>query len=160
MTKKRVMTFGTFDYLHAGHEHYLKSARELGDELIVVIARDQTAKSIRGHAPDHTEKQRLKTVAGLPYVDKAILGNLEDKYKVIAKYRPNIIALGYDQMVFTQQLQKALIQLNLNAQVIRIDSYHPQIYKSSLIKREKATLSAFKAEQSEQPSLSPLLFEL
>lgn len=131
------MAFGTFDYLHAGHEYYLKTAREIGDELIVVIARDQTAKAIRGHYPDHNEKQRLKAVAALECVDKAVLGNLEDKYKVIAKYKPQIIALGYDQMVFTQQLHKMLIELKLNTKIIRLNAYEPQIYKSSLIKKAK-----------------------
>src|SRR3990167_30181 len=144
MNRKKVMAFGTFDYLHAGHEHYLKKASELGDELIVVVARDRTAKNIRGKAPDHSEKSRLKTVQQLPFVTKAILGNSDDKYKVIRKHRPTIIALGYDQMIFTQQLHKLLIDLKLNAEIIRLDAYEPQVYKSSLIKKalhEKAMKS-------------------
>lgn len=150
MTKMRVMAFGTFDYLHAGHEHYLQKAKELGTELVVVVARDQTAKSIRGYAPDHSEKKRLKQVASLPYVTKAVLGNLKDKYKVIEKYRPNIIALGYDQMVFTQQLHKLLIKLHLNTEIVRLEPYQPDVYKSSLIKKALAHSShAFQVPQAQ-----------
>lgn len=133
--KKKVMAFGTFDHLHAGHEHYLNEARALGDELVVIIARDRTAKSIRGEAPDHREKERLRRVQELPCVNKAILGNHDDRYKVIRKYRPDIIALGYDQHVFTQQLNRVLIELKLNAEIIRLAPYQAAIYKSSLIKR-------------------------
>ena len=38
---KKVMTFGSFDVLHKGHEHYLKEAKSYGDYLIVVVARDE-----------------------------------------------------------------------------------------------------------------------
>lgn len=128
------MAFGTFDYLHAGHESYLQNASALGEELIVVVARDRTAGSIRGHAPDHNEKARLKAVQALPYVTKAVLGNHEDKYKVIRQFRPDTLALGYDQFVFTQQLHKVLIGLKLNAQIVRLEPYKPEMYKSSLIR--------------------------
>ncbi len=135
--KIRVMAFGTFDYLHAGHESYLRQARELGDELIVIIARDRTANSIRGFRPDHPEKKRLKAVAALPGVTKAVLGNHEDKYQVIRKWKPNIIALGYDQFVFTQNLNKIIIDLGLSTRIVRLTPYSPQIYKSSLIRQQK-----------------------
>lgn len=128
------MAFGTFDYLHAGHENYLRQAAELGDELIVVVARDRTARSIRGFAPDHREKERLKTLRKLPYVTKAVLGEHEDKYKVLRKFKPDIIALGYDQFVFTHPLNKILIDFKLNAKIVRLAPYEPQMYKSSLIR--------------------------
>ncbi|MBT5016475.1 adenylyltransferase/cytidyltransferase family protein [Candidatus Peregrinibacteria bacterium] len=133
--KKKVIAFGTFDYLHAGHENYLKKAAELGDQLIVVIARDRTANSIRGKYPDHKEKKRLATVKALPFVTKAVLGDLEDKYKVLKKHKPDIIALGYDQFVFTQQLSKILIGLKLNSKITRLKPYKPEMYKSSLIRK-------------------------
>lgn len=137
MKKTRVMAFGTFDILHAGHENYLKSASELGDELIVVVSRDRTTKSLKGAKPEHPEKKRLKAVQALPYVTKAILGNPEDKYQVIRKWRPDTIALGYDQLVFTQQLPKLLIDMKSSAQIVRLPSYQPTLYKSSLIKQRR-----------------------
>ena len=66
------------------------------------------------------------------------MGYTGDKYKVLKKYRPNVIALGYDQFVFTQRLEKTLIDLKLDAKIVRLTPYLPQVYKSSLLK-EKLT---------------------
>lgn len=140
------MAFGTFDYLHAGHESYLRQAATLGDELIVVIARDRTANNIRGFRPDHPEKNRLKSVAALPNVTKAVLGNHEDKYQVIRKWKPDIIALGYDQFVFTQNLNKIIIDLGLSTRIVRLTPYSPQIYKSSILREQKKTETLAKKE--------------
>lgn len=132
---KVVMAFGTFDFFHAGHEFYLTKAKELGDHLIVVIARDKTVKQIKGQASANSERKRQKVVKQTGIPDKVILGSTRNKYKVIEKYKPDIIALGYDQFVFTQKLRKTLIDLRLNAEIKRIDAHFPQIYKSSLMKR-------------------------
>ncbi len=37
---KKVMAFGSFDFLHPGHVHYLTRASKLGSYLIVVVARE------------------------------------------------------------------------------------------------------------------------
>ena len=84
------------------------------------------------------KKKRLKTVAALSMVTKAVLGNHEDKYHVIRKWKPDVIALGYDQFVFTQNLNKIIIDLGLSTQIVRLMPYSPQIYKSSLIRASHA----------------------
>jgi len=132
---KTVMAFGTFDLFHAGHENYLRQAKELGDQLMVIIARDETVKKIKGNAPVHNENERLKNVKASGIADKVILGYKDDKYKVLKKFRPDVIALGYDQFVFTQRLEKTLIDLKLNATIVRLMPYFAQIYKSSLLKK-------------------------
>ena len=43
----RVMATGVFDLLHPGHLSFLTEAKKLGDELIVVVARDQTARRMK-----------------------------------------------------------------------------------------------------------------
>lgn len=134
----RVMTFGTFDHFHAGHESYLKQAKELGTNLTVVIARDQTVQQIKGNKPDQNERQRLHAVEQSGIADKVTLGYKSDKYKVLKKFRPNIIALGYDQFAFTYRLKKAIIDLKLDAVIKRLKPYKPQVYKSSIIKQQMA----------------------
>ena len=134
-----VMTFGTFDFFHAGHESYLKQAKQLGTNLIVIIARDKTVKQIKGNYPSQKEKERLKEIKKRNIADKIILGDHKDKYKVIKKYKPEIIALGYDQFAFTQQLKKIIINNNLNTKIIRLNPHKPEIYKSSIIKNNQKT---------------------
>lgn len=133
---KKVMAFGTFDLFHAGHENYLRQAKALGDYLIVVIGRDKTVKVIKGRTPLNTENQRLKAVEASKIADKVILGFHGDKYKVLRKYRPNIIALGYDQFIFTQRLEKTIIDLGLDAVIHRLQPYQPQVWKSSLLRKQ------------------------
>lgn len=130
------MAFGTFDILHEGHENYLKTAKALGDLLIVVIARDKTVKQIKNEFPHNNERQRLQNLKKSGLADKVVLGDLNDKYKVIRKFRPDTIALGYDQVVFTQKLNKILIDLNLNTAIHRLDAVFPQVFKSSLIRQK------------------------
>lgn len=137
--KKIVMAFGTFDYFHAGHENYLKQAKALGDTLIVVVARDATVKLVKNHDAHGNEKKRLRDVANCLSVDKAVLGNLDDKYKVIKKFRPNVIALGYDQFAFTYNLQKYLINEKIDAEIVRLEPFHPQAFKSSLLRQAENT---------------------
>jgi len=130
------MAFGTFDILHAGHEHFLKKAKSFGDQLIVVVARDRTVKKIKGENPLNNEKKRAKAIREKGLADKVILGHFDDKYKNIRKHRPDTIVLGYDQMVFTQKLNKLLIDNNLNTTIERLEAFYPQVYKSSLLKQE------------------------
>jgi FAD synthetase len=129
-----VIVFGTFDVFHLGHEYFLKKAKALGDFLTVVIARDKTVKNVKGEYPQHNEKQRMENVKNSGIPDKVVLGNFDDKYKIIRKIKPNIIALGYDQFVFTYKLNKMIIDEKMDTEIIRLESYEPNLYKSSFIK--------------------------
>ncbi len=131
-----VMVFGTFDYLHAGHENYINQARKFGDEVIAIVARDKTVKNIKGEKPDVNEKNRVKNLSDTGWLDKVVLGHAKDKMKAIKSIQPDIIALGYDQFAFTFNLDKLIIENNLNTKVIRLDSFKPEIYKSSLLKQK------------------------
>lgn len=139
---KKVMAFGTFDRFHAGHESYLKQARSLGDMLIVVVARDSTVKRIKGRLPDHDEKHRLNVVKKSQFVDKITFGHKDDKYKVLLKYKPDVIALGYDQFAFTFQLEKFLINNKMDVKVVRMNPYRPAVYKTSIIRNRETMQTA------------------
>jgi len=143
------MAFGTFDYLHAGHENFLKQARSKGDYLLIVLARDNTVQSVKGRAPLNNEKARLKNLRATGWADEVILGNHDNKHQVILDHRPTVITLGYDQFVFTQTLQKTLIANQLNTEIIRLDAYFPQVYRSSLLKPKSLTNQNEKVTQTE-----------
>ena len=120
------MCFGTFDNLHPGHLSYLNQAREYGDYLIVVVARDVNAGKLKGKLPRQNEKLRLKKLKSLDFVDMAVLGQLRDKFAVVKKYKPAAICLGYDQLINIYELKKIF-----PGKIIRLKPYKEHIYKSS-----------------------------
>jgi FAD synthetase len=133
-----VMAFGTFDLLHPGHINFLKQAKKHGDYLIVIIARDRTAKQVKGKSPTDNERARLKAVRGLNLADKTVLGDKGlNKYGVIKKHRPDTICLGYDQVTFTDKLEEKIKDFKLKTKIIRLKAFKPEKYKTSIIKHEK-----------------------
>jgi len=133
---KTVMIFGTFDILHAGHENLFQQIRELADQVIVVLARDNTVKKLKGESPINSERERMRNMKEKGYADKIVLGEHKDKYRTIKKLRPDIIALGYDQFAFTYRLSKLMIDEKLPTKIVRLKPYKPLIYKSRIL-REK-----------------------
>ncbi|MBI2657567.1 FAD synthase [Candidatus Woesearchaeota archaeon] len=132
---KTVMCAGTFDIIHPGHLYYLSEAKKYGDKLVVVVARDETSKSFKGRDPVHNERQRLESVRMLEIVDEAVPGHHGDIFKIIEEIKPDAICLGYDQNVQKQQLEDELKKRGIKADVIRIGSYMPHMYKSSRMKK-------------------------
>jgi len=129
------MAFGSFDILHKGHEHYLKEAKGYGDYLIAVVARDKNIIKFKGKKPQHNENYRLKQVKKLSFVDEVILGNKEDIFEVLGKYKPDVVCLGYDQETDEEKLKEELKKRNLKAKILRAKAYKPELYKSSKLKK-------------------------
>ena len=73
----RVMASGVFDILHPGHVMFLREAKKLGDELVVVVARDSTVMKFK-HKPIMPENVRRFLVESLKPVDRAVLGHEEE----------------------------------------------------------------------------------
>jgi cytidyltransferase-like protein len=135
---KKVMVFGTFDLLHEGHIHFLKSAKKNGDYLMVIVARDKTVRALKGNDPVQNEKERLRNISKLDVVDKAVIGNEEPhKFGVIKALKPDIICLGYDQRSYTQGLDKKLKGMDLKIKIVRLKPYKPHKYKTSIIKKAR-----------------------
>jgi len=130
---KKVLITGTFDRLHPGHINFLHQAEKLGDYLIVIIARDKTVLKIKGKIPINNELFRAKQIRKTKIANRVILGKIKDKYAIIKKTNPDIIALGYDQKTFTQNLRKELNKIGLKPTIKRLKPYKPHIYKSSLM---------------------------
>lgn len=126
------MTAGTFDLLHPGHYNTLNYAKSLGDELIVIIARDETVKKIKGRKPIIPEEQRRMMVEAIKPVDKAILGSLTDKLEPILKIKPDFIVLGPDQTTFKiQELKDELKKHDLKTEVVKVENYTKCPFHSS-----------------------------
>ncbi len=116
----RVMASGVFDIIHLGHVHYLQASKELGDELIVVVATDNTVRK-RKHEPITPESMRVELVEALKPVDKAVLGkDGADMFAVVEEIRPDVITIGYDQEFEPVELEKQLLKRGLNVRVVRM----------------------------------------
>lgn len=123
------MVFGTFDLLHPGHINFLRQAKKHG-QLTVVIARDKTVRRLKGRFPLHAERKRQLVVKNLNLAAKVILGSLTDKYAAIKKYQPDLIALGYDQRYFTDQLKEKFKKIK----IVRLKAFKPNKFKTSFLK--------------------------
>ena len=127
---RRVLGCGTFDHFHPGHEAFLRQALTLGDELFVVVARDENVRRIKGRAPDQEENTRLEAVTAYEAVDDARLGYPgADFLRVVADIKPDIIALGYDQ-----RAPGGLAEAFPGCQIVTLDAFEPDRYKSSLMR--------------------------
>jgi FAD synthetase len=141
--KVRVMTQGVFDLLHVGHLHYFQKARALGDELVVVIARDKTVGRQK-HKPIMAEDARLELIANLKPVDRAILGDEHDPYKSVQDLKPDIIAIGYDQPYDPAIIQRECAKRGPTVEVVRIGHYDSDLYGTRKIIRRIGDLIANK----------------
>ncbi|MEE9115487.1 MAG: adenylyltransferase/cytidyltransferase family protein [Thermoplasmata archaeon] len=114
-----VMASGVFDLIHLGHVHYLEEAKKLGDELVVVVARDSTARKEK-HEPITPEEFRRDLVESLKPVDRAVLGGEGDMFKIVEELKPDIIALGYDQYHDAERMEAELKKRGLETKVVRL----------------------------------------
>ena len=123
-----VLTGGVFDVLHIGHVLTLQKARDLGDILVVVVARDELVQKTKGKKPLHDAEYRRAMVEALKNVGLAITG-AENMMDTFARVKPDVVAFGYDQKPF--QLPEGCRSANL--QSVRVD---PALAKTSRIIRE------------------------
>jgi FAD synthetase len=131
----RVMATGVFDLLHPGHIFFLEEAKKLGDELVVVVARDATAKRLK-HEPIVPEHLRLLMVQALKPVDRAILGSSTDIYQTVVDVRPDLIALGYDQIWNEREIEAECARRGVPAKVVRLPAMqHDELATRRLVER-------------------------
>ncbi|MCL4308753.1 MAG: FAD synthase [Thermoplasmatales archaeon] len=115
----RVMATGVFDLLHPGHVYFLTESHKLGDELVVVVARDQTVRRLK-HEPYVPEQIRREMVEALKPVDKAVLGSKTDIYQTVVELKPDIITLGYNQAWNEQEIERECARRGVPVKVVRI----------------------------------------
>lgn len=126
--KKRVVCAGTFDHLHPGHIDFLRQAKALGDELVVIVARDENVEKIKGIKPESEDYRKVNLEkSGIP--DRVVLGNLGvNPLSILSELLPDVVALGYDQRVSGEDI-KAILP---GCEVVRLKPFHPDLFKSSL----------------------------
>ena len=129
-----VLAGGVFDIIHPGHIHTLNAAKELGDVLVVVVATDNTAVKMKKRRPLHAQEQRQELVNSLSIVDLCLIGQEDDIFKTVNHVKPQIIALGYDQVHQEKFITEGCKKINLNAKVARLQSPIPESSSSKIQK--------------------------
>ena len=129
-----VLAGGVFDIIHPGHISTLNAAKALGDVLVVVVATDKTAVKMKKRNPIHSQEQRQELVNSLEVVDLCLIGQEENIFKTVKHVRPQIIALGYDQIHQEQFITEGCKKIELDAKVARLQSPIPESSSSKIQK--------------------------
>ena len=129
-----VLAGGVFDIIHPGHIHTLKAAKALGDILVVAIATDKTAQKMKKRIPLHNQELRRELVDCLSMVDVAIVGHENDIFETVKLVKPEIIALGYDQIHQEKFISDGCKRINLNTKIVRLQSPVPELSSSDIQK--------------------------
>ncbi|NND86866.1 MAG: FAD synthase [Nitrosopumilus sp.] len=129
-----VLAGGVFDIIHPGHIHTLNAAKALGDVLVVVVATDNTAVKMKKRRPLHSQEQRQELVKSLSMVDLCLIGQEDDIFKTVNHVRPQIIALGYDQIHQEKFIVDGCKKIDLDAIVARLQSPIPESSSSKIEK--------------------------
>ena len=133
-TKKIVLAGGVFDIIHPGHIHTLNAAKALGGVLVVAVATDKTAEKMKKRSPLHNQELRRELVSCLSMVDKAIVGHEDDIFQTVKEVKPNIIVLGYDQVHQEKFISDGCKRINLNVEIVRLESPVPHLSSSQIEK--------------------------
>lgn len=95
MTK--VITYGTYDYLHYGHIRLLERAKALGDYLIVGVTADDFDKKRGKINVQQSLMERIEAVKQTGLADEIIIEEYEgQKIDDIRKYNIDIFTVGSD----------------------------------------------------------------
>lgn len=123
--KKIVLTGGCFDVLHPGHVVFLEKAKKAGDKLIILLESDEKVRMLKGkNRPIHTQKDRVKILRAIRYVDQVIslpfMDNEAEYDKLIAKIKPDIIAAtkGYPKNYHQRAANNARARLKYVTKVV------------------------------------------
>ena len=129
-----VLSGGVFDIIHPGHISTLNAAKALGDVLVVVVATDVTSQKMKKRKPLHTQEQRQELVNSLSMVDLCLVGQEDDIFKTVNLVKPQIIALGYDQVHQEKFITDGCKRINLDTKVARLQSPIPESSSSKIQK--------------------------
>ena len=94
---KKVITYGTFDLFHYGHQRLLERAKALGDYLIVGVTTDGFDRARGKINVQQSLLERMEAVKATSIADEVIVEEYEgQKIDDIMRYGVDIFAIGSD----------------------------------------------------------------
>lgn len=131
-----VFTNGVFDLVHPGHVAYLRSARALGDALIVGLNSDRSVRFNKGaERPINPEAERAEILLALEMVDGVVIFDEDTPFETIRRIQPDVLVKGADwgpDSIVGRDLVEAR-----GGRVVRID-LTPGVSTTDLIARIRA----------------------
>jgi len=95
--RKIVFTNGCFDILHRGHATYLRTARSLGDLLIIGLNTDASVKRLKGESrPINHEDDRAYLLESLECVDYVVKFSEDTPHELLSQVKPDVLVKGGD----------------------------------------------------------------
>ncbi|OGY64700.1 MAG: hypothetical protein A3J53_00655 [Candidatus Harrisonbacteria bacterium RIFCSPHIGHO2_02_FULL_40_20] len=130
----KVMVFGAFDGLHEGHKEMFKEAKTYGQYLVAVVTQDHIIQHLKGHLPKLDLGERMAALQDEDAVDEVLVGDIVlETWEVVKKYRPDVIACGYDQADLKKSLEKNLAKIGYKPRIVTLKAFEPDKYHSSLL---------------------------
>lgn len=127
------MVFGVFDGLHEGHAHFLRDAKARCGELVVVVASDESARGLKGHAPHESLAARMAAVCAFDASLHVVEGDeVPGSWHILASETPDMIFLGYDQQALAGALKERGVPFQF------LSAHEPERFKSSILNSETA----------------------
>ncbi len=130
---KVVMIGGAFEIIHPGHLHTIEQAKTLGDTLVVVVATDKNIVKNKRRDPVTTQEWRVKLVSAVRGVDVSLAGGAGSIYDTLEKVRPDVVALGYDQIHNPGDIEAEARRRGLELTVVRLSSPLPEVKTSKIV---------------------------
>jgi rfaE bifunctional protein nucleotidyltransferase chain/domain len=94
---KIIAASGCFDFIHPGHVKLLKSARALGDTLIIGINSDASIRHLKGpKRPIYPVDDRILMLGSLRFVDAVTVFDDYKATRFLEAVRPDIWVKGSD----------------------------------------------------------------
>lgn len=135
---KKVLIFGTFDGVHDGHRHLIREALAHGEELLVVVTRDEHVLELKGHVPMRPMEERIELISLESGVFNVVSSDEQlGSYKVLSEHMPHTIVFGYDQDVVMEDVGAWMQDNNIHIECVQASAYMPEIYRSSLLNEER-----------------------
>lgn len=103
----KVITYGTYDFLHHGHIRLLERAKALGDYLIVGVTSDDFDKTRGKINVQQSLEERVAAVQATGIADKVIIEEYEgQKIDDIRRYGVDIFTVGSDWIGYFDYLNE------------------------------------------------------
>jgi D-beta-D-heptose 7-phosphate kinase/D-beta-D-heptose 1-phosphate adenosyltransferase len=95
--ERLVFTNGCFDLIHSGHMGYLRSAKGMGDYLMVGVNSDDSVRRLKGAGrPILSLEERMEILASLQMVDFVVSFSEDTPLSLIQSVTPQVLVKGED----------------------------------------------------------------